>query len=61
MVLWLATVWRVVRKLRLRQVWAVTDWVMVAAAAMSAIYYPEALDRADPVHVYQSFWVSVPC
>jgi hypothetical protein len=59
-VLWLATVWRVVRKLRLRQAWAVTDWVMVAAAAMSAIYYPQALDRADAAHVYQSFWVSVP-
>ncbi len=60
LVLWLATLWRVATKLRLRQVWAVTDWVMVAAAAMSAIYYPQALDRADIAHVYQSFWVSVP-
>jgi hypothetical protein len=59
-VLWLATVWRVARRLRLRQVWAVTDWVMVAAAAISAVYYPQALDRADTGHVYQSFWVSVP-
>jgi len=59
-VLWLATVWRVVTKLRLRRVWAVTDWVMVAAAAVSAIYYPQALARADIGHVYESFWVSVP-
>ena len=59
-VLWLATVWRVAAKLRFRRVWAVTDWVMVAAAAMSAVYYPQALDRADAAHVYQSFWVSVP-
>ncbi len=59
-VLWLATVGRVAMKLRLRRLWTAADWVMVAAAAISAVYYPQALARADIGHVYESFWVSVP-
>ena len=59
-VLWLATVWRVVAKLRMRRTWTVTDWVLMAAAATSVIYYPKALGRADVGHIQATFWVSLP-
>ena len=58
--LWLATVWRVIAKLRLRRVWSVADWVLMAAAAISAIYFPKALDRADVGHMYEAFSATVP-
>jgi len=58
--LWLATVWRVVAKLRLRRVWSVTDWVMMAAAAISVLYFAKALDRADVGHMSESFSATVP-
>ena len=59
-VLWLATVWRVVAKLRMRRAWTVTDWVLMAAAAISVTYYPKALGRADIGHIFETFSVSVP-
>jgi hypothetical protein len=58
--LWLATVARVVVKLRLRRVWAPSDWVMMAAAAISVTYYTKALGRADLGHVTEAFSVSIP-
>ena len=58
--LWLATIWRVVAKLRLRREWTVTDWVMVAAAAVSVIYYPKGLGRAESGHIFEAFSVSIP-
>jgi hypothetical protein len=59
-VLWLATLWRVVAKLRRRSAWAHRDWVIVAAALCSALYFPKALDRADYPHVLEVFSISVP-
>ncbi|MBO0760266.1 MAG: hypothetical protein J2P40_03220 [Candidatus Dormibacteraeota bacterium] len=35
-------------------------WVMVAAAVMTALYYPKYLDRADAAHLRESFWVAIP-
>jgi len=58
--LWLATVWRVVAKLRLRRVWSVVDWVMMAAAAISVVYFAKALDRADAGHMSEAFSATVP-
>lgn len=59
-VLWLATIWRVFAKFRLRRVWSVADWVLMATAAISVIYYPKALDRADIGHMYEAFAATVP-
>jgi hypothetical protein len=58
--LWLATLWRVIRKLRTRSPWLIREWVMVAAAMCAAIYFPKALDRADVGHVLESFFVAIP-
>jgi hypothetical protein len=35
-------------------------WVMVAAAALTAVYYTKFLDRADPPHLAESYWVAFP-
>lgn len=35
-------------------------WVMVAAAVMTALYYPKYLDRADAAHLAESYWVAIP-
>ncbi len=59
-VLWLLTLWRVVAKVRLRRLWLPFDWVLLAAAAASAVYFPKALDRADAGHVMESFAIAVP-
>ncbi len=59
-VLWLATIWRVVAKIRLRRRWTPRDWVLVAAALLAITYVPKALDRLEPAHVYESFWVTMP-
>ena len=59
-VLWLITVWRVVAKLRRRSPWSIADWVMVAAAGISVIYFPKVLERADVGHVYEAFAVATP-
>jgi hypothetical protein len=59
-ILWLLTLWRVVAKVRLRRVWSPFDWVLLAAASSSAVYFPKALDRADAGHVMESFAIAVP-
>ena len=59
-VLLLATIWRVVSKLRTRSPWEVREWVMVSAAMCTAVYFPQALDRADPGHVFLSYAIAVP-
>jgi len=58
--LWLATVWRVVAKLRLRRPWRVNDWLMIAAASCSVVYFPKALGRAEAGHVYETFVIAMP-
>ena len=59
-ILWLATIWRVVGKLRVRAAWTIREWVIVAAAMCSAIYFPKALERADVGHVLETFTITVP-
>ena len=59
-ILWLLTVLRVTVKLRLRRAWTTTDWVMVASAAMTLIYFPKALDRADIGHINEALSVALP-
>ena len=59
-VLFLATFWRVVAKLRVRSSWSTRDWTMVAAAMCSAVYFLKALDRADTGHVLEAFSITVP-
>lgn len=58
--LWLATVWRVVAKLRARRPWSVADWVMVGAASCVVLTYPQALERADSGHVLLVFSMTLP-
>lgn len=59
-VLWLATVWRVVAKLRARSQWSLADWVMVGAASFVLVYYPQELERMDSAHVQLVFCVALP-
>ena len=59
-ILWLLTFLRVTVKLRLRRPWTTTDWVMVASAAMTLVYFPKALDRADAGHINEAVSVAVP-
>ena len=59
-VLVLATIWRVVSKLRTRSPWEVREWVMVSAAMCTAVYVPQALARADGGHVFLSYAIAVP-
>lgn len=35
-------------------------WVVVAAAVLTALYYPKYLDRADTAHLVESYWVAIP-
>jgi hypothetical protein len=57
--LWLLTIWWAVCKLRLRRPWKSSDWVMIAAALMSVIYFPKAIDRADVGHVSEAFCITI--
>lgn len=59
-VLWLATVWRVVAKMRARRPWSFADWSMVGAALFVLVYYPQELERMDGAHVQLVFCVTLP-
>jgi hypothetical protein len=45
---------------RLRRSLALQDWIMLATAALTALYYTKFLGHADHDHLYQSFSVAVP-
>jgi hypothetical protein len=59
-VLYFATFWRTVVKLRNRSSWSSRDWTMVAAATFVVLYSQKALDRADYAHVAEVFTVCLP-
>ncbi|MHB1774814.1 MAG: hypothetical protein ACYCU7_02325 [Acidimicrobiales bacterium] len=59
-VLWLGAVWWAIAKLRARKVWISRDWVLLAAASFTVVYYPKVLARADWGHVVEVFTVAVP-
>ncbi|MGH9089813.1 MAG: hypothetical protein ACRDZR_00290 [Acidimicrobiales bacterium] len=59
-VLWLATVWRVVFKLRARKPWSLGDWMMTGAASFVLVYFPQELERMDAAHVQLVFCVALP-
>ena len=59
-VLIVMTYWRSVRKLLERSTWSSRDWILVACATMTALYYTKGLDRIDSYHVYEVFAVSLP-
>ncbi len=56
----LATIWRVVAKLRSRRVWTTRDWVLVGAASFVLVYYGKFLDRPDYAHLVEVFSVAIP-
>lgn len=59
-ILWLLTAWWVVYKIRRRRSWQFADWSLVGAALCSAVYFPQALNRADFGHVIMAFSVASP-
>ena len=50
----------VVARTRMRRPLAYRDWIMIALAGVSALYFTKFLGRADRYHLDQSFSVTVP-
>lgn len=51
LVLFLLTVVKAVAKIRRREAWETSEWVLVATATFVPIFYPLLIDRMDPGHV----------
>jgi hypothetical protein len=60
LLLWWATVWRVVIILRTRRSWVPLDWLLVVGGVISISYLTKAIDIPDQWHVVESFSVSIP-
>jgi hypothetical protein len=60
LLLWWATLWRVGRKLRLRQAWSSFDWLLIVTGIIAITYLTKAIDIPDQWHVVESLSVSIP-
>jgi hypothetical protein len=47
-------------RVRLRRAFAYQDWLLIAMALLTLLYYTKFLSRADPAHLRQSYAAAVP-
>lgn len=59
-ILELATIWRIVGRLRARRRLSTRDWSLLAAASFAVLYYQKGLDRPDTSHFAEVFTVCMP-